>query len=53
MAADGLSNKQIAQALFVSTKTIETQLSHAYSKLTIKSRTELGAALRRPSQSSG
>jgi DNA-binding CsgD family transcriptional regulator len=45
MAADGLSNREIAQALFVSTKTVEGQLSHAYRKLGIHSRTELAAAL--------
>ena len=45
MAAEGLTNRQIAQALFVSTKTIETQLSQAYLKLDIHSRGELARAL--------
>jgi DNA-binding CsgD family transcriptional regulator len=45
MAAAGRSNREIAQALFVSTKTVETQLSQAYAKLGIGSRAELGAAL--------
>ncbi len=45
MAADGLGNREIAQALFVSTKTVETQLSRAYEKLGIRSRGELPAAL--------
>ena len=45
MAADGLSNREIAQALFVSAKTIETQLSAAYAKLSIASRRELRGAL--------
>ena len=45
MAAEGLSNRQIAQTLFVSTKTIEGQLSQAYAKLGIRSRAELAAAL--------
>ena len=45
MAASGMSNREIAQALFVSTKTVETQLSQAYSKLGIGSRAELAAAL--------
>ena len=45
MAADGLGNREIAQALFVSTKTVETQLSRAYEKLGIRSRSELPAAL--------
>ncbi|HEY2320100.1 MAG TPA: AAA family ATPase [Solirubrobacteraceae bacterium] len=45
MAAAGMSNREVAQALFVSTKTVETQLSQAYAKLGIGSRAELGAAL--------
>lgn len=45
MAAEGMSNKEIAQALFVTTKTIETHLSRSYSKLGISSRRELSAAL--------
>ena len=45
MAATGMSNREIAQALFVSTKTVETQLSQAYAKLGIGSRAELAAAL--------
>jgi DNA-binding NarL/FixJ family response regulator len=45
MAADGLSNREIAQPLFVSAKTIETQLSAAYAKLSIASRRELRGAL--------
>jgi DNA-binding CsgD family transcriptional regulator len=47
MAADGLTNREIAQALFVSTKTVETQLSAAYAKLAIGSRRELRSALAR------
>jgi DNA-binding CsgD family transcriptional regulator len=46
MAADGLSNPEIAQALFVTTKTVEAHLSGAYRKLGIRSRAELPAALR-------
>jgi DNA-binding CsgD family transcriptional regulator len=45
LAAEGLSNKDIAQALFVTVKTIETQLGHAYSKLGIDSRRSLSEAL--------
>jgi DNA-binding CsgD family transcriptional regulator len=45
MAASGMSNREVAQALFVSTKTVETQLSQAYGKLGIGSRAELAAAL--------
>jgi DNA-binding NarL/FixJ family response regulator len=33
LAADGRSNPEIAQELFVSLKTVETHLSHTYGKL--------------------
>ena len=46
MAADGLSNPEIAQALFVTKKTVEAHLSSAYRKLDIHSRNQLAAALR-------
>jgi DNA-binding CsgD family transcriptional regulator len=45
LAADGLSNAEIAQALFVTRRTIETHLGHAYRKLAITSRAELAQAL--------
>lgn len=45
LAARSLSNPQIAQTLFVTRKTVETHLGHAYQKLDISSRTELAAAL--------
>ena len=45
MAADGMTNREIAQALFVTPKTVEVHLSHAYAKLEISSRKELPEAL--------
>jgi DNA-binding CsgD family transcriptional regulator len=45
MAAEGLANPEIAQALFVSRKTVEMHLSHAYRKLSIGSRAELADVL--------
>lgn len=45
MAADGATNKDIAQALFLSVKTIEMHLGHAYRKLDIGSRRELPAGM--------
>ena len=45
MAAEELSNKQIAQALFVTVKTVEMHLGRVYRKLDIGSRKELPAAL--------
>jgi DNA-binding CsgD family transcriptional regulator len=52
MAADGLGNREIAQALFLSTKTVETHLTRAYTKLGIRTRGELPAALRRSADTS-
>jgi DNA-binding CsgD family transcriptional regulator len=46
MAAEGLSNPEIAQALFITKKTVEAHLSNAYRKLDIDSRAQLGHVLR-------
>ena len=43
LAADGRSNKEIAAALYLSVRTVETHLSHIYRKLGVRSRTELAA----------
>jgi DNA-binding CsgD family transcriptional regulator len=48
MAAQGLTTPEIAQALFVTTKTVETHLGHTYQKLDIHSRGELAHALSEP-----
>jgi DNA-binding NarL/FixJ family response regulator len=45
LAAAGDSNKDIAQTLYVTPKTVEVHLSNAYRKLGIRSRRELPAAL--------
>jgi DNA-binding CsgD family transcriptional regulator len=45
MAAGGLSNREVAQALFVSLRTVETHLTHAFQKLGIESRAQLDGAL--------
>lgn len=47
LAADGLKNAEIAQALFVTLKTVETHLRSSYRKLDITSRGELPAILGR------
>ena len=45
LAAEGLSNREIGQKLFVSHRTVGTHLYRIYPKLGISSRGELGAAL--------
>jgi DNA-binding CsgD family transcriptional regulator len=45
LAAEGRTNNEVAQALFVTPKTIDTHLSHVYSKLGISSRRALSEAL--------
>jgi DNA-binding CsgD family transcriptional regulator len=45
MAAEGLTNRQIAQALFLTEKTIEVHLTRVYRKLEIQSRSQLARAL--------
>jgi DNA-binding CsgD family transcriptional regulator/tetratricopeptide (TPR) repeat protein len=48
MAAEDVSNKEIAQALFVTVKTVEVHLSRVYRKLDIESRRQLAGALSAP-----
>jgi DNA-binding NarL/FixJ family response regulator len=45
LAAEGSTNREIAQTLFVTPKTVEVLLSSAYRKLDIRSRRELAGAL--------
>jgi DNA-binding CsgD family transcriptional regulator len=45
MAAEGLSNREIAERSFVTVRTVEYHLQGAYKKLGINARTELGSAL--------
>jgi DNA-binding CsgD family transcriptional regulator len=45
MAAEGQTNREVAQALFVSPKTVEVHLSSVYRKLEIHSRSQLPGAL--------
>ncbi len=45
LAAAGKSNREIAQALFLSAKTVETHLLTSYRKLGVNARTDLSGAL--------
>jgi DNA-binding NarL/FixJ family response regulator len=43
LVAEGRSNKQVADALFVSVRTVEANLTRVYTKLGLRSRTELAS----------
>jgi DNA-binding NarL/FixJ family response regulator len=45
MAVEGMSNREIAQALFVTQKTVESHLGRCYRKLGIRSRGQLSSRL--------
>jgi DNA-binding NarL/FixJ family response regulator len=51
MAADGMTNREIGQQLYVSHRTVGSHLSRVYPKLGIRSRVELGRALATPGPS--
>ena len=46
LAACGMTNREVAAALFISPKTVEANLARAYGKLGINSRAELGARVK-------
>jgi DNA-binding CsgD family transcriptional regulator len=48
MAARGMTNREIAQALFVTVKAVQWHLRNTYRKLDLSSRDELAAALAEP-----
>ncbi|MFE3194139.1 response regulator transcription factor [Nocardia sp. NPDC059240] len=47
LAAQGMSNREIAERLFISVRTVENHLQRCYIKLGIHSRQELGDAAAR------
>ena len=51
MAAEGLTNRDIAQALFVTPSTVEVHLSSVYRKLGVNARSQLPQALDAPVES--
>ncbi len=53
LAVSGLRNTEIAAQLFISGKTVEANLSRAYRKLGVRSRTELASVLAHPAAAEG
>ncbi|MGB0092043.1 MAG: helix-turn-helix transcriptional regulator, partial [Solirubrobacteraceae bacterium] len=47
LAAEGLTNRDIAAQLFMSRRTVEANLARAYRKLGIRTRAQLGAKMAR------
>ena len=47
LTVDGLTNRQIGERLFISRRTVQTHLAHAFTKLEVASRVELAAAAQR------
>jgi DNA-binding CsgD family transcriptional regulator len=45
LAGEGMTNREIAQALFVTARTVESHLTHVFGKLDLKSRDGLADAL--------
>jgi DNA-binding CsgD family transcriptional regulator len=52
MVTDGLTNREIAQILNVSPKTVEAHLSHIYRKASVRSRSQLAVLIARSEQRS-
>jgi DNA-binding CsgD family transcriptional regulator len=48
LAASGMTNREVAAALFISPKTVEANLARVYRKLSIRSRAELGRRMASP-----
>jgi DNA-binding CsgD family transcriptional regulator len=46
LVAEGLTNREVAERLFVSPHTVNSHLRHAFSKLGISSRVELARVVR-------
>jgi DNA-binding NarL/FixJ family response regulator len=47
LVAEGLTNREIGERLFVSRRTVETHLSHVFTKLDIRTRAQVASAATR------
>jgi DNA-binding CsgD family transcriptional regulator len=47
LTVEGLTNRQIGERLFISRRTVQTHLAHAFTKLDVSSRVELATAAQR------
>ena len=45
LVGQGLTNREVASALFISVRTVESHLGRIYRKRGVRSRTELAASL--------
>ena len=53
LVAEGFSNREVAERLYLSIKTVEANLSRIYRKLDVRSRTQLAQKLRQASEAMG
>lgn len=53
LVAEGRTNREVAAALVLGERTVETHLTHIYAKLGVRSRTELAVTLRKKREGAG
>jgi DNA-binding CsgD family transcriptional regulator len=47
LVAEGLSNPQIGERLYISSRTVQTHLAHVFAKLDLSARAQLAAEVTR------
>jgi DNA-binding CsgD family transcriptional regulator len=53
LVAEGQTNREVAEALVLGERTVETHLTHIYAKLGVRSRTEMALTLRKNRERAG